>query len=421
MRTDDVAALQNAYAGGEGYTALAIQYDPMTQTGDPNATSVLPTSFLPDIANNLVPKVARVQQKVRSGNRFAQRIDLPSQFSAEGTIEFPLNPALGIELLQAGLGGSATQTLVTANATGSAVTTNGITDIPVTGAYQIGFPVECGTGADFQNGQIVGYTVGHLLVTGLDHPSTIAANTAIKMVAGTKYANSLLPAGFGNQMPLVYVERCQGNLWSWGFPACLVETLDISVTNALVTTTAGMFGMRKPVYLNAASKAAYAPSAQTEAQALAPYTANTMVLAMVGDPAGGGTTAQNGAIPIKDIKFTLNNGLKKLSILGNRNMLGIPGDDAVLDIAYSEYDTGHRPAVFDDYVSTGLGAAVFAMFGKNFGGSVGWRYVSLYVPNAVYDDSALNDKTGDFGQFDNKARGLVQRGLPQDLLQIIVS
>jgi hypothetical protein len=231
--------LKRAGAGGRSYTAVGVRYNPGIQ---PDAGVVARTGFVPSKSNTLVSKMSFADGDVQSGTRFANRVNVPTFETNEGVFTVPVNTRLGLEYYLGLLGAKTHLNAVTATATGANVTANGRTTIPVTGSFMVGLPVKANPGgANEECAIIVGYTPGALVVTGLTINAS-ATNMTVTQPEGDLYANSLIAAGFEDDLPRVDVERVYRGRWGTLFGSALVEKGDFTFGKDIPEVGFSLFG-----------------------------------------------------------------------------------------------------------------------------------------------------------------------------------
>lgn len=429
--------LTSAYTGGTGFTGAAIEYRPGGSPSTPGTVQA-PTDFLPVKKNALKPSMGRVKEKVQSATRYANRINVPTIVTTAGQLDYFLNAALGLTFWEALLGAKASIAAGTATATTAiATTTNGVTTLTVAGTYTKGTPIWVNTDdagvatSNTEVAQVIGTGSGTVMVRGLTKNATMASGKYVFQPGSTKIANSLLPSGYGNQLPLLTVEKNKGGLYAFQYPSVYAEKLDLTFGNSAVDGAFGLYGTQPFNLLNATGTPigdepvvgafhTYNPSSQDEDAALAPYTTQNAAFTIAGDPDATGADSVRAAIGLTSFKLSFNNNLIKKPVLGNSVMQAWPGDDVTLDLEYDELDTANWPHTWFEQIEVNGGADFYFCCTTNLGTITAptFRTVAGYIPYAKFEDAADDDTIGDIGKYTTKASGMVLRGLAQDLLQV---
>src|SRR5947209_5375456 len=305
----------NANAGGTDGLGLAIEYDPQTATGTPG-TPIAPTTYVPTTELGIDPKWSEVEPMVARGTLMSHAIDQIDRVDPTGNIGWLLNGALGLEFIQATLGGKATVSAVSGVTTASNTTANGITTLTITGAYVAGQPIEIGTGSNMVCTTVFSYAAGSLQVPQLPGAlATAASGLAVSQIAVTKYANSLLTGAALSQLPVLTLEEIhQSGAWSIQYPFMQVNDLSVDFTATEIKAQAGMVGSAAPNFGNAGNtspatftSATYAPNATAEGIALRPMTSVNANVVAIGDPAATGTSAVQAALGVETAKVEFKN------------------------------------------------------------------------------------------------------------------
>lgn len=537
-------SFSDARTGGTGFVAQSIESVP-GGSGTPGV-AVTPTGFIPAVSAQIKAVWDMVKPEVMRGTRLTQAIMERARLKISGTIDWELNPSLGMEYVQGALGGTTTLAAVSASTTGAVTTTNGISTIPVSGAfvpgavvlvnaatltapstaptvatsttggtglaastaytYEVTFlskygettvgpasaAVTTGTGTTNSNSlsaiptgpagttgrniyrasggayalvdaiadnttttwtdtgsetagaappasntanaagssteirQVVSYASGSLTVGALTTNATAASGIGVSQPAQTKYANSLLPAGYTNALPTLTVESNKGGEWAWRFPGTFVNELQFTMAKSDMKVQASVMGSADPIYCTATTSPAmvsYSPNATDEKNALRPLTSIDGFVVAAGDPDATGTSSLRAALGVTDVKLMLKNGLIEEPCFNGTHTYEIfPGDKATLEVDYTEIATAKRPDVWTDYIEASQSTSFLVAASKNYGtaSAPDFGAVAFYVPTLKYSDAEDDEKIGAVDTFVRKAMALAPPGAPADYLQVFV-